>query len=154
MAVTALSLQPNSTILSVAGPDGVVALTGADERADHVAIGWTPDDTDLVIVSDHDRDHPAIFALTREPLIVFTSNIFAILGLRALYFLLADMVERFALLKYGLAAVLIFVGLKMVWLNGLFDGKFPILWSLAIIGAILTASIIASLALPVRRQAA
>src|ERR1044072_7298567 len=60
---------------------------------------------------------PAIFALTREPLIVFTSNVFAILGLRALYFLLAGAVERFTLLKYGLAAVLVFVGLKMVWLN-------------------------------------
>jgi tellurite resistance protein TerC len=66
---------------------------------------------------------PAIFALTREPMIVFTSNVFAILGLRALYFLLAGAVERFALLKYGLALVLVFVGLKMVWLNDAFGGS-------------------------------
>lgn len=88
---------------------------------------------------------PAIFALTREPLIVFTSNVMAILGLRALYFLLAGAVERFSLLKYGLAAVLIFVGLKMVWLNEAFGGEFPIGWSLGIIGGALAASIVASL---------
>jgi tellurite resistance protein TerC len=90
---------------------------------------------------------PAIFALTNEPMIVFTSNVFAILGLRALYFLLAGAVERFTLLKYGLAAVLVFVGLKMVWLNDAFGGKFPIGWSLAIIGASIAASIAASLLL-------
>ncbi len=88
---------------------------------------------------------PAIFALTREPMIVFTSNVFAILGLRALYFLLAGAVDRFALLKYGLALVLVFVGLKMVWLNDAFNGKFPISWSLAIIGGIIGTSIVASL---------
>ena len=91
---------------------------------------------------------PAIFALTREPLIVFTSNIFAILGLRAMYFLLAGAVEKFHLLKYGLAVVLAFVGLKMVWLNEAFDGKFPITWSLAIILAVVGASIAASLLVP------
>jgi tellurite resistance protein TerC len=88
---------------------------------------------------------PAIFALTKEPMIVFTSNVFAILGLRALYFLLAGAVERFTLLKYGLAAVLVFVGLKMVWLNDAFGGKFPIGWSLAIIATAIAASIGASL---------
>lgn len=93
---------------------------------------------------------PAIFALTNEPLIVFTSNVFAILGLRAMYFLLAGAVERFHLLKYGLAFILIFVGLKMVWLNDLFGGKFPIHWSLAIIGALLAASVAASLLRPLR----
>jgi tellurite resistance protein TerC len=93
---------------------------------------------------------PAIFALTREPLIVFTSNVFAILGLRAMYFMLAGAVERFHLLKYGLACILIFVGLKMLWLNEMFDGKFPITWSLAIIGALLASSIVASLVRPAR----
>ncbi len=88
---------------------------------------------------------PAIFALTHEPLIVFTSNVFAILGLRSLYFLLAGAVERFALLKYGLALVLIFVGLKMVWLNEAFDGKFPISWTLGIIGGVIGVSIVWSL---------
>jgi tellurite resistance protein TerC len=88
---------------------------------------------------------PAIFALTREPIIVFTSNVFAILGLRSLYFLLAGAVERFALLKYGLALVLVFVGLKMVWLNDAFGGKFPIGWSLGIIAFVIAGSILCSL---------
>ncbi len=87
---------------------------------------------------------PAIFALTREPLIVFTSNAMAILGLRALYFVLAGAVERFHLLKYGLAAVLVFAGLKMVWLNDLFNGEFPVGWSSGIIGGVLALSILAS----------
>lgn len=88
---------------------------------------------------------PAIFAITKEPLIVFTSNIFAILGLRSLYFLLADMVERFHYLKYGLAAVLIFVGLKMTVLNTLFGGHFPILLSLGIIFGCILISVLYSL---------
>lgn len=91
---------------------------------------------------------PAIFALTREPLIVFTSNVFAILGLRSMYFMLAGAVDRFHLLKYALALILIFVGLKMVWLNDLFGGKFPIEWSLAIIGALLAGGVLASLRRP------
>ena len=95
---------------------------------------------------------PAIFALTNEPLIVFTSNIFAILGLRAMFFLLANAVQMFHYLKYGLGVVLIFVGLKMVWLNQAFGGKFPITWSLAVIGSVLALSILASIA--ARRRAA
>jgi tellurite resistance protein TerC len=88
---------------------------------------------------------PAIFALTREPFIVFTSNVFAILGLRSMYFMLGGAVERFHLLRYGLAVVLVFVGLKMVWLDAWYGGKFPIGISLAIIGAVLWSSIFASL---------
>ena len=88
---------------------------------------------------------PAIFAITNEPLIVFTSNIFAILGLRSLYFLLAGVVDKFRFLKYGLGLILVFVGLKMTWLNEAFGGKFPILWSLGIIGLILLGSIAISL---------
>jgi tellurite resistance protein TerC len=88
---------------------------------------------------------PAIFALTKEPLIVFTSNIFAILGLRAMFFMLAGVVHKFKLLKYGLGVVLVFVGLKMVWLNEAFGGKFPITWSLGIIAGVIGASIAASL---------
>ena len=91
---------------------------------------------------------PAIFALTREPLIVFTSNIFAILGLRSLYFLLAGVYRRFYLLKYGLGLVLIFVGLKMVWLNEAFGGKFPVGWSLGIITFIIVSSVGLSLLRP------
>ena len=89
---------------------------------------------------------PAIFALTDEPLIVFTSNIFAILGLRAMYFLLASAVQYFRYLKYGLGVILVFVGLKMVWLNQAFGGKFPITWSLGIIGALLAVSMLVSVA--------
>ena len=88
---------------------------------------------------------PAIFALTREPLIVFTSNIFAILGLRAMYFMLADAVQRFHLLKYALAVILIFVGLKMVWLNDWYGGKFPIEYSLGIIATLLAAAVAGSM---------
>ena len=91
---------------------------------------------------------PAIFAITREPLIVFTSNVFAILGLRSLYFLLAGAVHSFHLLKYGLALVLIFVGLKMAWLNDLFGGKFPIGISLAIIAGIVGGSMLLSFLIP------
>ena len=105
--------------------------------------------TDVVFAVD---SVPAIFALTSEPLIVFTSNIFAILGLRSLYFMLAGAVDKFYLLKYGLAVVLVFVGLKMVWLNDLFGGKFPISWSLGIICAVIAASVILSLLRP-RRDA-
>ena len=93
---------------------------------------------------------PAIFALTREPLIVFTSNAFAILGLRSLFFLLAGVMHKFRFLKYGLGVVLVFVGLKMVWLNAAFGGKFPISWSLGIIGVVLGATVALSWLLPAR----
>lgn len=95
---------------------------------------------------------PAIFALTKEPLIVFTSNIFAILGLRSMYFMLAGVMDKFAFIKYGLASVLLFVGLKMVWLNEAFGGKFPINWSLIIIGALIGSSILASIVIDKRNQ--
>ena len=83
-----------------------------------------------------------------DPFIVFTSNIFAIMGLRALYFLLADLADRFHLLKYGLAIVLVFVGGKMLaapWFH------MPIQWSLAIVGSIILVSVILSLSLSTRR---
>lgn len=95
---------------------------------------------------------PAIFALTKEPLIVFTSNIFAILGLRSMYFMLAGVMDRFAYIKYGLASVLVFVGLKMVWLNEMFGGKFPISWSLGIIAGLIGSSILISLIIDHRKQ--
>jgi tellurite resistance protein TerC len=101
--------------------------------------------TDIIFAVD---SVPAIFALTREPLIVFTSNVFAILGLRALYFMLAGAIHKFHMLKYGLALVLIFVGLKMAWLNEAFGGKFPMGWSLGIIAALIAASVALSLLFP------
>ncbi|MGN4049179.1 TerC family protein [Pseudomonas sp. SM4] len=85
---------------------------------------------------------PAIFAVTTDPFIIFTSNIFAIMGLRALYFLLADMAERFHFLKYGLAIVLVFIGAKMVlmpWLH------MPVEWSLAVVGGVILGSVLLSL---------
>lgn len=101
--------------------------------------------SDLVFAVD---SIPAIFAVTTDPFIVFTSNIFAIMGLRALYFLLADMADRFHLLKYGLAIVLVFIGGKMLampWFH------MPVQWSLAIVGSIIALSVILSLQLSQRK---
>jgi len=96
--------------------------------------------TDLIFAVD---SIPAIFAVTSDPFIVFTSNIFAILGLRAMYFLLADMAERFHLLKYGLAVILMFIGVKMLLLD---IYKIPVGIALGIVGLILVVSVAASLA--------
>jgi tellurite resistance protein TerC len=85
---------------------------------------------------------PAIFAITRDPFVVFTSNILAILGLRSLYFLLAGIIERFIYLKVGLSFVLIFVGAKMMLVEVF---AIPILASLGIIAGILVLSMVASL---------
>ncbi len=98
--------------------------------------------TDIIFAID---SVPAIFSLTNEPLIVFTSNIFAILGLRSMFFMLSGALEKFWLIKYGLAGVLVFVGLKMTGLNHLFGGKFPIEWSLLIIAILIGGAILASL---------
>ncbi|MBI4571922.1 MAG: TerC family protein [candidate division NC10 bacterium] len=106
--------------------------------------------TDIIFAVD---SVPAIYALTDEPLVVFTSNVFAILGLRAMYFMLAGAVDKFHMLKYGLSAVLIFVGLKMAWLNRWYGGKFPIGYSLVFIGSVIAASIMLSLLIPKRRAA-
>ena len=95
--------------------------------------------SDLVFAVD---SIPAIFAVTTDPFIVFTSNIFAIMGLRALYFLMADVADRFHLLKYGLAMVLTFIGAKMLiapWYH------VPVAASLAIVAVLIGASVIASL---------
>jgi tellurite resistance protein TerC len=95
---------------------------------------------------------PAIFAVSSEPLIVYMSNVFAVLGLRAMYFLLADAVRRFDLLKYALALILVFVGLKMTVLNDLYGGKFPIEWSLGVIATLLVGAVIASVVRGVRSK--
>ena len=95
--------------------------------------------TDLVFAID---SIPAIFAVTKEPFIVFTCNVFAILGLRSMYFLLAGVVHRFVYLKYGLAAVLLFVGAKMMVID-LY--KVPTALSLVVVLTTITASIVASL---------
>ena len=98
--------------------------------------------TDLIFAID---SIPAIFGITRDPFLVFTSNIFAVLGLRSLFFLLATVVTKFHLLKYGLAVILTFVGAKMLaehWVH------MPIMLSLGIVIGVLAASIAASLAWP------
>jgi tellurite resistance protein TerC len=95
--------------------------------------------TDLIFAVD---SIPAIFAITTDPFIVLTSNVFAILGLRAMYFLLADMADRFTLLKYGLAVVLMFVGGKMLLIDFV---KIPVLLSLGIVVAVIATSIVLSL---------
>lgn len=95
--------------------------------------------TDLIFAVD---SIPAIFAVTTDPFIVYTSNIFAILGLRALYFILADMADRFELLKYGLAIILMFIGVKLLIMEFY---KIPILLSLGFVIGVLVISIIASI---------
>jgi tellurite resistance protein TerC len=99
--------------------------------------------SDLIFAVD---SIPAIFAITTDPFIVLTSNVFAILGLRAMYFLLADMAERFSLLKYGLALVLSFIGVKMLLLDVV---KIPVALSLAVVATIIAVAIVLSL----RREA-
>lgn len=86
---------------------------------------------------------PAIFAITKDPFIVMTSNVFAILGLRAMYFLLADMADRFAFLQYGLATILIFIGTKMLLLS--LDFHIPTAISLSVVLIVLVGSILISL---------
>lgn len=105
--------------------------------------------TDIIFAVD---SVPAIFAITKEPMIVFTSNIFAILGLRSLYFMLAGVIDKFHLLKYGLAIILIFVGLKMVILNDLYGGKFPISYSLGFISSVLAVTIALSFLFPPKKD--
>ena len=91
---------------------------------------------------------PAIFAITTDPFIVLTSNVFAILGLRAMYFLLAGMHERFHLLSYGLAIVLVFIGTKMLLIDFY---KIPISWSLGFTLLTLAVTMLLSLRIPAKK---
>jgi tellurite resistance protein TerC len=92
---------------------------------------------------------PAIFAITRDPFIVLTSNVFAILGLRAMYFLLASMHDRFHLLSYGLAIVLVFIGGKMLLIDVY---KIPVSWALSFTVVVLASTMLLSLRIPARRD--
>ncbi|MCL4305513.1 TerC family protein [bacterium] len=92
---------------------------------------------------------PAVFAVTRDPFVVFTSNVFAILGLRSLYFALSGVMHKFRYLKYGLSIVLTFVGVKM--LLGHTAYAIPIGWSLGVVAGVLTTSVILSLVIPERK---
>lgn len=98
--------------------------------------------TDVVFAVD---SIPAIFAITTDPFIVYTSNIFAILGLRAMYFLLAGVIDKFHFLNIGLALVLMFVGVKMIIAEWY---KIPIVASLLVIGGVLLLSVLASMIWP------
>ena len=94
--------------------------------------------TDVVFAVD---SIPAIFGITTDPFIVFTSNIFAVLGLRAIYFLLHGLMDRFAYLHYGLGLVLAFIGAKMLvghWI------EVPVQWSLGVVGVLLAGSVVLS----------
>jgi tellurite resistance protein TerC len=95
--------------------------------------------TDVIFAVD---SIPAIFAITLDPFIVLTSNVFAILGLRAMYFMLADLADRFHLLKYGLAFILVFIGIKMLLID---IYKIPIGFALSVVGIVLLTSMLASL---------
>ena len=98
--------------------------------------------TDVIFAVD---SIPAIFAITSDPFIVLTSNVFAVLGLRAMFFLLAGMADRFHLLPYGLAVVLAFIGSKMLLVDVY---KIPVLWSLGTVAMILAVTVALSLARP------
>ena len=98
--------------------------------------------TDVIFAVD---SIPAIFAITEDPFIVLTSNVFAVLGLRAMFFLLQGMADRFHLLPYGLALVLVFIGLKMLLIDVY---KIPILVSLGVVAAIIATTVFLSLRMP------
>ncbi len=124
------------------GPAFTVVLNGRRYATPLLLVLVAVELTDLVFAVD---SVPAIFAVTKDPFLVFTSNIFAILGLRSLYFLLAGVVDRFHLLKVGLSLVLVFVGAKMLAVDVL---KVPTAWSLGVIGLLVGGSVAASLLWP------
>jgi tellurite resistance protein TerC len=128
------------------GPAFTVVREGRRQATPLLLVLVAVELTDLVFAVD---SVPAIFAVTQDPFIVFTSNIFAMLGLRSLYFLLAGVVGRFHLLKVGLSLVLVFVGAKML-LSEAF--KIPVAWSLAVIALLVGGSMLASRLVP-RREA-
>ena len=101
--------------------------------------------SDVVFATD---SIPAVFGVTRDVFVVFTSNAFAVLGLRALYFVFADIMDRFAYLKYGLAVLLVFIGVKLMLTNVI---DLPILVSLLVIALVIGTSIVLSLAMARRR---
>jgi tellurite resistance protein TerC len=98
--------------------------------------------TDIIFALD---SIPAIFAITRDPFIVYTSNVFAILGLRALYFALSGLVDKFRYLKYGLSLVLIFIGVKMIYNYPDWLKDIPTEWALIVTAILIFGSIFLSL---------
>src|SRR5262249_49733893 len=127
------------TVSEYHGPRFLVRVNGRLCATPLLLVLLVVEATDVVFAID---SIPAIFAVTDDPFIVFTSNVFAILGLRSLYFLLAGAIDRFRSLKVGLGLVLAFVGVKML-VSEVYP--IPIGVSLGVIGALLFASIAASL---------
>jgi tellurite resistance protein TerC len=127
------------------GPTFFTRVDGVRHLTPLMVVLLALETTDIVFAID---SVPAVFGVTREPLIVYTSNVFAILGLRSMYFLLAGAMDRFHALKYGLALVLVFVGVKMAVLDGLAGGRFPIDVSLAVISSVIVLSVVVSIAFP------
>jgi tellurite resistance protein TerC len=105
--------------------------------------------TDIVFAVD---SVPAIFGLTKEPMVVFTSNIFAVIDLRALYFLLAAFISRFHYLSHALSFVLVFIGFKMAVLDEILDLQIPTEISLLVVLGLILSSILLSLAKPPQEQ--
>ena len=103
--------------------------------------------TDVMFATD---SIPAILAISRDPFIVYTSNVFAILGLRSLFFALAGLMAMFHFLSYGLSLILVFIGAKML-LAGVWE--IPTAWALAVVGVVLAAAVTLSLLFPERPQA-
>jgi tellurite resistance protein TerC len=125
------------------GPDGKLRLVATPLFIVLVLF----ETTDLVFAVD---SIPAVFGVTRDPFIVYTSNVFAILGLRSMYFLLAGIIEKFHYLRLGLAVVLVFVGAKMLASTAV---HVPIGISLAVIATVLAVSVVASLMFPAASEA-
>lgn len=125
----------------------LVRLDGTLHATPLLIVLLSLESTDILFATD---SVPAVLGVTRDPFIVFSSNIFAVLGLRSMFFLLSGALERFHILKHGLAVVLTFVGLKMVWLDRLFGGRMPIGLSLAVIAGVIAGSIVLSLLFPPR----
>ena len=128
----------------VAGPGGALRKAATPLLVVLILV----ETTDLIFAVD---SIPAVFAVTRDPFIVYTSNVFAILGLRSMYFLLAGVVDKFRFLKLGLSAVLVFIGAKM--LATYFHLEVPVALSLGVVGGLLALSVIASLVFPEKPDA-
>jgi len=146
--LSAADLPPGAAQLRDGGVAGDRAVANA--HASGAARYYTPLFVVLVMIGITDvifavDSIPAIFAITTDPFIVLSSNVFAVLGLRALYFLLADMAGRFHLLSVGLAGVLVFIGAKMLLVDWV---KIPVLLALAVVGCLIGGAIALSLLRP------
>jgi tellurite resistance protein TerC len=130
------------------GPRFLVRLAGRWHATPLFLVLIVVETTDLVFALD---SIPAIFGITRDPFVIYTSNVFAILGLRAMYFLLAALLPHFRFLKHGLSLILVFVGARM-----LLDSvvQIPIAWTLGAVCLVLVLSVVASVILPRRPETA